>query len=72
MFVRRIIPDETPPDDFVEQGEEEEEQAPAEGQLPPALFIELEGRVEDITQQGAAEQQAATAACATLLAPGVD
>ena len=49
----------TAPDHLVDHRQEQEEQAPAEGQLPPALGIEMEGRIEDVAEQRLAEGQAA-------------
>ena len=40
-------------------GQKQEEQAPAQGQLAPALGVELEGRVEDVAEQRLAEEQPA-------------
>jgi hypothetical protein len=50
---------EIAPDDLVEHSQEQEEDAPANGQLAPAFGVELEGGVEDIAEQRLAEQQAA-------------
>ena len=50
---------EIAPDDLVDHRQEQEEQAPAQGQLAPAFGIELEGRVEDVAEQRLAEAQPA-------------
>ncbi|KIU01206.1 hypothetical protein QU39_00190, partial [Staphylococcus aureus] len=47
------------PDDLVEGGEREEEQRPAEGQLPPALVGQPEHAVEHHREQRLAEGEAA-------------
>ena len=43
-------------------GEKQEEQPPAQGQLAPALGVELEGRIEDVAEQRLAEAAARRAA----------
>ena len=50
---------EDAPDHLVDHRQEEEEQAPAERQLAPALGVEMEGRIEDVAEQRPAEGQAA-------------
>ena len=40
-------------------GQEQEEQAPAQRQLAPALGVEPEGRIEDVAEQRLAEAQPA-------------
>src|SRR5882757_6603449 len=50
---------EAAPGDLVDDGEEEEEQRPAQRELFPAGLGELEGGAEDRLQQRPAEQQAA-------------
>src|SRR5438445_12555061 len=47
------------PHHFVDDGQENKEQAPAEGEFSPAFGIELEGRIEDIAEQRPAEVEAA-------------
>src|SRR5690606_21449518 len=41
---------EGPPDDLVDDSQEQEEQTPAQGQLAPAFRVEVEGRIEYITE----------------------